>query len=129
MKLGYVLLYVPDVKRSADFYKRAFGLELAFMSETGSYAALKTGETTLGFVAQSFVREMLPGGFRPAQTDEAAPPFEVAFTTDDVAAAQDKAVAAGARRVMAPTKKPWGQTVAYVRDPDGNLVEICTPMG
>lgn len=129
MKLGWVLLYVPDAKRAADFYQRAFGFELAFMNETGTYAALKTGETTLGFVAQSFVRDMLPGGIRPAQNDEAPPPFEVALTTDDVAAAQTKAVAAGARHVMAPTKKPWGQTVAYVRDLDGNLVEICTPMG
>jgi lactoylglutathione lyase len=25
-----------------------------------------------------------------------------------------------------PKKKPWGQTVAYVRDLDGFLVEICT---
>lgn len=25
--------------------------------------------------------------------------------------------------------KPHGQTVAYVRDPDGFLIEICTPMG
>jgi hypothetical protein len=28
-----------------------------------------------------------------------------------------------------PTKqKPWGQTVGYVRDPDGFLVEICSPI-
>ena len=129
MKLGYVLLYVPDVKRSVDFYKRAFALELTFMNEAATYAALKTGETTLGFVAHGFIRESLPGSFRPAQHDEAPPPFEIAFTTDDVAAAQDRAVAAGARRVLAPTKKPWGQTVAYIRDLDGNLVELCTPMG
>jgi catechol 2,3-dioxygenase-like lactoylglutathione lyase family enzyme len=129
MKLGYVLLYVADVKRSVEFWKQAFGLELAFMSESGEYGALKTGDTTLGFVAHRFIRDMLPGGFRPAQTDEAPPPFEVALTTDDVAASQERAVAAGARRVMMPTKKPWGQTVAYVRDLDGNLVELCTPMG
>jgi lactoylglutathione lyase len=24
---------------------------------------------------------------------------------------------------------PWGQTVAYVRDNNGFLVELCTPMG
>jgi hypothetical protein len=28
-----------------------------------------------------------------------------------------------------PTVKPWGQTVSYVRDLDGFLVEICSPMG
>ncbi|RZL31926.1 MAG: VOC family protein, partial [Rubrivivax sp.] len=27
-----------------------------------------------------------------------------------------------------PVTKPWGQTVAYVRCPDGTLVELCTAM-
>ena len=27
-----------------------------------------------------------------------------------------------------PATKPWGQTVAYLRDNSGFLVEICTPM-
>lgn len=26
-----------------------------------------------------------------------------------------------------PERQPWGQTVSYVRDPDGFLVELCTP--
>ena len=48
--------------------------------------------------------------------------------TDDVAAAHAKALAAGADELQAPTAKPWGQTVSYLRCPDGSLVEICTPM-
>jgi predicted enzyme related to lactoylglutathione lyase len=119
---------VPDVKRTAEFWERAFGVKPRPM-DSPMYRELETGGHTLAFAAQSYVKDMLPGGFRPPQNDEAPPPFEVALTTDDVAAAQAKAVAAGARHVMAPTKKPWGQTVAYVRDLDGNLVEICTPMG
>ena len=130
MKLGYTLLYVTDVKRSIEFWERAFGLERKFIAEGDSYGELQTGgDAHLGFVAQKFIREMLPGGFRAPQNDEAPPPFEVALVTDDVAAALERAVAAGARKVMVPTKKPWGQTVAYVRDCDGNLVELCTPMG
>jgi hypothetical protein len=31
--------------------------------------------------------------------------------------------------VVEPVSKPWGQTVAYVRDLDGFLVELCTAMG
>jgi lactoylglutathione lyase len=31
--------------------------------------------------------------------------------------------------VMKPTVKPWGQTVAYVRDLNGTLVELGTPVG
>jgi lactoylglutathione lyase len=31
-------------------------------------------------------------------------------------------------QVAEPKTKPWGQTVAYVRDPDGVLVEIGSEM-
>ena len=48
--------------------------------------------------------------------------------TDDVAGACARAVAAGARLLTPATLKPWGQTVAYLRCPDGTLVEVCTPM-
>ena len=47
---------------------------------------------------------------------------------DDVQSAYAKAVAAGAASLKAPLVKPWGQTVAYVRCPDGTLVEICSPV-
>ena len=49
--------------------------------------------------------------------------------TEDVATAWERALAAGATAVAEPGVKPWGQTVAYVRDPFGVLVEICTPVG
>lgn len=45
-----------------------------------------------------------------------------------LAAAVQRAVDAGATRLQAPAAKPWGQTVAYVRAPDGTPVEPCTPM-
>ena len=35
----------------------------------------------------------------------------------------------GARLVQAPEAMPWGQTVAYVADLEGFLVELCTPVG
>jgi catechol 2,3-dioxygenase-like lactoylglutathione lyase family enzyme len=45
-----------------------------------------------------------------------------------VAAAYAKALDAGAVVIKEPLTKPWGQTVAYVRCPDGTLVEICSPV-
>ncbi len=39
-------------------------------------------------------------------------------------AAFEAAVNAGATKIAGPKVKPWGQTVAYVRDLDGVLVEI-----
>jgi lactoylglutathione lyase len=47
----------------------------------------------------------------------------------DVHAAVARAVDAGASHVVEPMVKPWGQTLAYVRDDTGFLVELCTAMG
>jgi uncharacterized glyoxalase superfamily protein PhnB len=37
-----------------------------------------------------------------------------------------QAIEAGATLTEASKEKPWGQTVAYLRDLDGFLIEICT---
>ena len=55
--------------------------------------------------------------------------IELAFISDDVAAAHAKAVAAGAISIAPPIEKPWGQVVAYVRAKEGSLIELCSPIG
>ena len=55
--------------------------------------------------------------------------FEVWIEADDVPAAVQRALDAGAQLVREPVEKPWGQTVAYVRDPNGTLVELGEPVG
>jgi uncharacterized glyoxalase superfamily protein PhnB len=65
----------------------------------------------------------------PNEPAAAPPAIEVAFTTEDVPGAYAAAIAAGAEPVAVPVSKPWGQIVAYVRDLNGVLVELCTPIG
>ncbi|MGC9420196.1 MAG: VOC family protein [Rhodovulum sp.] len=67
-------------------------------------------------------------GKTPGRPDPKAPMFEIAFETDDVPAALARARATGATVVQEPRHEPWGQTTAYVTDPNGYLVEICTPV-
>lgn len=128
MNFAYTLLYVHDVPRSVEFYERAFGLTRRFVGDEGNYAEMETGGTALGFVAADFARQSLPDGFQA--NDRSRPPagIEIAFTTLDVPAAFARAVSAGALPVSQPSQKPWGQHVAYVRDLDGVLVEIASPM-
>jgi lactoylglutathione lyase len=128
MRFGYTILYVDDVARAIGFYERAFGLVRRFVSDDATYGEMETGETTLSFARHSMVEGFIPGGYR--HNDPAEPPagVEIGFVADDVAAAWDAALAAGASAVAPPMTKPWGQTVAYVRDLDGMLVEICTPV-
>lgn len=128
MRLGYAILYVRDVLASIEFYERAFGLKRKFVSEGALYGEMDTGATTLSFASLDMARSNFAGGVQPS--DAAKPPqaFEVAFVTPDVRAAYEDALAAGARGLAPPKEKPWGQTVAYVRDPEGILVELASPM-
>ncbi|WP_298234238.1 VOC family protein [uncultured Azohydromonas sp.] len=129
MKLGYTIVYVPDVSASLAFFENAFGLKRKFLHESGTYGEMDTGETTLSFAAHALGDMNFPGGH--VHADESVLPlgFEIALVTgDDVHAAHAKAIAAGAREMAAPQQKPWGQTVSYLRCPDGLLVELCTPI-
>lgn len=127
MKLGFVMLYVKDVPASIAFYEEAFGLKRRFVHEAGLYAEMDTGATTLSFAANGLAKSNLPVEFRENTLSEPPAGFDVAFTTADVQAAYDRALAAGALALAPPKSKPWGQTVAFVRDKDGIIVEICSP--
>jgi uncharacterized glyoxalase superfamily protein PhnB len=119
------IAYVEDPESTAGFWERAFGLRRRFVHESGQYAEMETGATTLAFASNALGESNLPpGGFR--KNDPAEPPagVEVALVAEDVGGAYRRALEAGATAVAEPKTKPWGQTVAYVRDPDGVLVEI-----
>lgn len=128
VKFGYTIIYVPDVSASLTFFEQAFRLKRKFLHESGTYGELETGATTLAFAAHELGEMNFPGGH--VHADKSAQPlgFEVALVTDNVHAAHHQAVASGARELAAPRLKPWGQTVSYVRCPNGVLVELCTPI-
>jgi lactoylglutathione lyase len=127
MKLGYTLFYVSDVEKTMNFYSSAFGLEKGFLHESKQYGEMITGETKLGFVHHDTADSH---GFKYEKSNSGNAPFgfEVGFVTKDVEAAYKKAVRAGASAVSEPKTKPWGQVVSYVRDCNGFLVEICSPI-
>ena len=127
MKLGYTIIYVANVPETVVFYEKAFGLAVRFIHESKLYAELETGSTALAFAAESMAT-MNEVAVRPNRMTDVAAGFEIAFVADDPNAAYRKAVDAGACPVKPPAQKPWGQTVGYVRDLNGCLVEICSPV-
>jgi lactoylglutathione lyase len=128
MKLGYTIVYVPDVAASLTFFEQAFGLPRRFLHESGTYGELDTGATTLSFAAHALGDMNFAGGHVHADKSEQPLGFEIALVTDDVEGAHTKTINAGGKEMAAPLLKPWGQTVSYVRCPDGILVELCTPI-
>jgi lactoylglutathione lyase len=128
MKFGYTIVYVPDVSASLTFFENAFGMKRRFRHESGDYGELETGETALAFASIALGNSHFPGGIVAAKDSVKPLGMEIALVTDDVAAAHRKAIASGAIELQPPEAKPWGQTVSYVRCPDGSLVELCSPL-
>lgn len=127
MKYGYTILYVDDVLRTVAFYEKAFGLKTRFVHDSNAYAEMETGQTRLAFTSKALAKESgLDFGQLGASTSVA--PFEVALVTDKVEAAFKKAIENGAEELKKPVQKPWGQLVGYVKDCNGFLIEICSPM-
>jgi catechol 2,3-dioxygenase-like lactoylglutathione lyase family enzyme len=128
VKFAYTILYVKDVPQAVAFYERAFGLKQRFIHESKQYGEMETGETTLSFAANELAKSNLPQGFLENNRSNLPAGIEVGFVADDVPTVYADAIEAGAIAVAEPKVKPWGQTVAYVRDLDGILVEICSPV-
>lgn len=127
MKLGYIIYYVESVEQTISFYEKAFGLKKKFLHESGEYGEMDTGATTLSFASLNMAvsNEI---GFQQRTSGFKSGDMEIGLVSEDVNAAHTRAMAAGASEVKSPQTKPWGQVVSYVRDVNGFLVEICSPI-
>jgi lactoylglutathione lyase len=120
MKYAATIIYA-DVSAAVDFYGRAFGFEVDFSSPENDYAVLSAEGATISFASPDLPPQV--DGVRGGPNG-----FELWLATEDVPAAVEKAVAEGAELVSEPVAKPWGQVVAYVRAPEGTLIEIGEPV-
>ena len=127
IKYGYTILYVENVEATLVFYVKAFGFTQKFITPEKDYGELETGGTALAFASYSIAEY---NGIAIERRDSKAlpSPFEMALVTDDIESTWKQAVNAGAEVVTEPAQKPWGQTVGYLRDMNGFLVEVCTPV-
>jgi lactoylglutathione lyase len=110
-------LIVRDIARMTAFYEQAFGFAQANRFDTPDFEEimLRQGEDPFLFLLLAYK----DGRSHPDATAHGA----TGFVTDDVQAAVDKAVAAGARVKLAPFDV--GPTrVAFLADPEGHEIEI-----
>jgi uncharacterized glyoxalase superfamily protein PhnB len=130
ISLGYVILCVKDVAASLDFYENAFGLKRRFFNDDAgkAYGELETGAACLAFASLEMATTNLGQDVLAASPSKPPQAVEIDLVTTDVHGLYARAVAAGATKYCEPALKPWGQTVAYVRDKDGHLIELCTPV-
>jgi predicted enzyme related to lactoylglutathione lyase len=112
------VILTPDPARLQAFYAHLFGaVEVRRHPAEGPvfYIGMKLGDSELGLVHE------------PEADLEAPPRILLDVAVDDVDALVGRVVAAGGQVLGPPNDMPWGQRVAHVRDPDGNLVNLTQP--
>lgn len=124
MKFSHVTLLVNNVLQAIAFYEKAFGFKQRFVHKSGLFAEMEIDEVALHFAASKAVKANLPKGFQENNFSNLPAGIEVCLVTDDVADAFALATKAGATAYAEPKVMFWGQTIAYVRNLDGILIEI-----
>lgn len=123
MKLSYTILYVTDVKKSVEFYQRAFNLKHKFTHESGDYAEMDTGAVTLAFCGHKLADQIVKKPYIKANQEHLIG-SQISFEPYNLKAAYEAALHNGAKSLVAPEVKPWGWESAIVLDPDGHIVEL-----
>jgi catechol 2,3-dioxygenase-like lactoylglutathione lyase family enzyme len=110
-----VFLYVDDLARSADFYGQTLGLPLVLDQGLCRLYQVSAGPRGGGFLG------VCQSGDRPTTPDGVI----VTLVRDDVDDYCDGLVAKGVRLEQPPRyNERFGIHHAFLRDPDGHLVEV-----
>jgi catechol 2,3-dioxygenase-like lactoylglutathione lyase family enzyme len=134
MRLHHAGISVPDLDRALDWYCDALGLRPGFRFEVpqvGLRGAFALGEGGHGLELLEQAGAV-PG---PPRTDppsgNAVHGFNHAcFEVEDLDGVYARLVGRGAGGVWAPRDSPEpGVRMAFVTDPDGNLIELIEPTG
>ncbi len=124
MKLDGFGLLVEDMGRMIRFYRDVLGFEIREVEDTENVYLVKDGTLFLLYGRKDF-EKMTDRRYEYVKGLNGH--FEIALYVDTFQEVDDsysRAVAAGAKPVMAPTTEPWGQRTCYIADPEGNLIEI-----
>ena len=108
MRVFRIAIPASEIDRSRAFYERVLALRADDTVPSRLY--FHCGDVIMALIDWSIE------GRGPFQ----ATPDDLYFATDDLDAAHDRAVSAGARQVSPVEKRPWGERSFYCLDPDGN---------
>lgn len=126
MKLTFVRLLVEDYAACFRFYRDVMQFPATFGNEESGYADFDVGSATpLALFERGEQLAQIASDATGAAGDGAALIFEV----EDVDRALADLRGRGAPVAGEPAdRSDWGIRVAYVRDPDGTLIELNQPI-
>jgi catechol 2,3-dioxygenase-like lactoylglutathione lyase family enzyme len=123
MDLAATRIITDDVPGLVAFYSRITGVEARWLHEL--FAEIVTPAGTLA-IASSATVPLLGAGAAEARANRSV---MLDFLVDDVDALYPVLREQVEVFVNEPTTMPWGNRSLLFRDPDGNLVNVFTPVG
>ncbi|WP_280434172.1 VOC family protein [Nocardia carnea] len=122
MKLVSIRLITDDIQRMVDFYQHVTGVDALWA--TPDFAEIVTPAGTLAIGSTRTVALFGAGSARAADNRTAIIEFLVPDVDADYRRLRDKVD----DFVNEPTTMPWGNRSLLFRDPDGNLINLFTPV-
>lgn len=122
MRLVSIRVITADVKRLVGFYEMVTQVSAIWGNEL--FAEIPTSVGALAIGSDKTVPLFGQGSAEPAANRTAI----VEFIVDDVDAEYERLREHIAEVVTEPTTMPWGNRALLFRDPDGNLVNLFTPI-
>lgn len=115
-------IITADVQRLASFYEMVTGVSAVWGTEL--FAEIPTPVGTLAIGSDKTVPLFGAGSAEPAANRTVI----IEFIVDDVDAEYARLAGQLDDVVTEPTTMPWGNRALMFRDPDGNLVNLFTPV-
>jgi predicted enzyme related to lactoylglutathione lyase len=122
MKFISTRIITADVKRLVDFYEMVTGVPAVWGNEL--FAEIPTPVGALAIGSEKTVPLFGAGSAEPAANRSAI----LEFIVEDVDAEYERLRERVGEVVTEPTTMPWGNRALLFRDPDGNLVNLFTPV-
>lgn len=119
----FPMLSVADLGRSVRFYGELLGGERSYEFPPGGepvFVTLRFGQTEVGLGKLGTAAPLHGQALRPATGHR----VELCVYVDDLTAMIERLRAAAVPVLLEPVEQPWGERVAYVQDPDDNLVML-----
>ena len=120
---SFPMLSVDDLERSLGFYRDLLGYTEAYRFPEGDaavFVTVRVGEHEIGIGRLGTGPPLHGQPQRPATGHR----IELCVYVDAVDAIVARMKTAGVPVLLEPTGQPWGERIAYVADPDGNLVML-----
>lgn len=117
MRIGFVRVFVSDLKKSLDFYTNKLGMKLDY-TDGARWAQFENGEDVSLAIEQCDPNKIEAGSKLVGRF------VGVTLLVDNLEQTFAQLEQSGVKFSGPPEKQPWGGVLAHLKDPDGNILTL-----